>query len=202
MFFPYIDTSSSKSFVPSEELLTLTNIAMDPKGLSTGTNIEEYNVGSLGRPKNIKLSRALSLHTKLKYIRLCKKFHDACVYRNESLKPCDIKIIQKRSPSKKYYETLGKVVSLTKKAKGCRLCIDFRYLGKTSMKYKYPFPKINHPMPRVGVSYKISLHDSVSGYHQMIPLHINQHEDIFKVPWNNYMFDQMLPGLRNAEDTF
>ena len=36
----------------------------------------------------------------------------------------------------------------------------------------------------------------------MIPFQINQHKDIFKVPWNNYMFEQMLPGLRNVEDTF
>ena len=115
MFFPYIDTSSSKIFVPSEYLLTLTNVAMNPKGVSTRTNIEEYNVGSLGRPKMIKLSRTLSLYRKQKYIRLCKKFLDACIYNDDSSKPCDTNIIQKRSPSKIDHRTLRKVVSLTKK---------------------------------------------------------------------------------------
>jgi len=57
-------------------------------------------------------------------------------------------------------------------------------------------------MPSVGFSNKMSLHDSVSGYHQMIPLQINQHKDIFKIPWKNYMFDQMLPRLRSAEYTY
>lgn len=117
-----------------------------------------------------KLSKTLSLHTKIKYIRLCKKFQDAFVYRNEILKPHDIEIFLKRSSFKKNTETLGQMVSLTKKSKGCRLCIEFRHLGKTSMKYKSPFPKINHPMPKVGVPNRISLHDSVSGYHHMIPL--------------------------------
>ena len=70
------------------------------------------------------------------------------------------------------------------------------------MKYKYPYPKINHPIKWVETSNKMSLHDSVSGCHQMIPLPINQHKAIFKVPWRNYIFDQMLPGLRGVEDAF
>ena len=36
----------------------------------------------------------------------------------------------------------------------------------------------------------------------VISLQINQHKDIFKIPWNNYLFDQMLPRLWSAEDTF
>ena len=80
---------------------------MDPKGVSTGTDIEGYNVGILGRSKMIKLSKTLSLYTKLKYIRLCKKFQDACIYSDEILKPCDTDIIKKMFPSKKDHETLG-----------------------------------------------------------------------------------------------
>lgn len=51
MFLPYIGTSLSEIFVPPERLLTLTDVAMNPKEIFAEIDIEEYNVGSLGGPK-------------------------------------------------------------------------------------------------------------------------------------------------------
>ena len=45
--------------------------------------MEECNVGSLEKPKIIKLSETLSPYIKQKYIRLYKEFHDAFVYGDE-----------------------------------------------------------------------------------------------------------------------
>ena len=67
---PYKDNTSPKGFVTSEELLNSKNVVKVPKEVSTETDIEEYNVGSLEKPKMIKLSKTLSPYTKQKYIRL------------------------------------------------------------------------------------------------------------------------------------
>ena len=69
MFLPYLDTSLSESLVPLKKLLTLTDVAINTKGMSVKNDIEGYNIGSLRRPKVIKLSKTLPLHTKIKYLR-------------------------------------------------------------------------------------------------------------------------------------
>ena len=93
-------------------------------------------------------------------------------------------------------------MSVRKKAKGYRPCIDFRYLDKTSLKNKYHFPKINHTLLRVEGSNKLSSLGSVSDYNQVIILPTDQHKATFKEPWGTYMFDQMPSELKSVEDTF
>ena len=39
MFLPYLDTSLSENLVPPEKLLTLTDVAINPKGMSVETDI-------------------------------------------------------------------------------------------------------------------------------------------------------------------
>lgn len=122
--------------------------------------------------------------------------------REARLKPCNIDTILRSPPLKKDHKNLEKLMSLRKKEKGHRLCMDFRYLDQPSLKNKYLFPKIDHTLQRVGVYNRMSLHDSFSGYHQMIPLQINQLKEFFMFPWSKYMFNQKLPGLKSAGDTF
>ena len=101
--------------------------------------------------------------------------------------------------NQKIFEQLS---SLKKKAKGHRLCIDFRYQEQPFQKNKYLFTKKDHTLQRVGFSNQISLHDSFLGYHQMIPLQINQPKDFFKFPWDSYMLRQIPPELEIVGDTF
>ena len=81
-------------------------------------------------------------------------------------------------------------------------CIDFRYEEKPFQRNKYPFSRTDHDSQNLGVSNHISLHDIVSGYHQMIPLQINQIKDFFKFPWDSCILKQIPPRLKDTGDTF
>ena len=84
-------------------------------------------MGKLKKPEIIKLSKILSLHTKQRNTRLCKKFQNAYVCRQASLKPCNTTIFLKSLPLKKNHKIFELLSSLRKKEKGHRICIDFRY---------------------------------------------------------------------------
>ena len=101
MFLPYLDTSSSKKFSLSEKLSIFTNIATNPKEILVEADIEEDSMGKLKKSEIINLSKILSLHTKQRNTILCKKIQNTYVYRQASLKPCNIAIGLKSLPFKK-----------------------------------------------------------------------------------------------------
>ena len=63
-------------------------------------DIEECNIGTEEKPKLIKISEALPLDEKLKYINLFKEFQDVFAWSYEDLKPYDTIIIQHKVPIK------------------------------------------------------------------------------------------------------
>ena len=159
-----------RSFSLSEKLSIFTNIATNPKEILAEANIEEDSMDKLKDPEIIKFSKILSVHTKQRNTRLCRKFQNTYVCRQVSLKPCNTTIGLKSLPFKNNHENFEQLSSLRKKEKGHRICIEFRYQEQPFQKNKYLFTKEDHTSQRVGFSNQISLHDIFSGYHKMIPL--------------------------------
>ena len=102
----------------------------------------------------------------------------------------------------RYFQWVSKLVSVRKKTREIRLCIDFRNLNKASLKDNYPLPKMDHILQKV-VGYKrISLLDGFLGYNQVLALPRDQHKTAFTTPWGTFMYVKMPFGLMNAGATF
>ena len=82
------------------------------------------------------------------------------------------------------------------------MCLDFRNLDKPSLNNTHLLPKIDHTTQKLGVSNHVSLHDSILGYHQMIPLQNNQLKDFFKFAGRSFKFKPIFSNLKDTADTF
>ena len=102
----------------------------------------------------------------------------------------------------RYSEWVSNLVSVRKKTVEIRLCIDFRNLNRASLKDNYPLLKMDHILPKVVGSKRISLLDGFSGYNQVLVLPIDQPKTTFTTPWGTFMYVKMPFGLMNARATF
>ena len=102
----------------------------------------------------------------------------------------------------RYLEWVSNLMSVMKKTREIRLCIDFRNLNKASLKDNYPLPKMDHILQRVVGSKIISLLDGFSGYNQVLVLPRDQHKTTFTTPWGTFMYVKMPFGLMNVGATF
>ena len=93
-------------------------------------------------------------------------------------------------------------MSVRKKTREIRLCIDFRNLNKASLKDNYPLPKMDHILQKVVGSKRISLLDGFSSYNLVLVLPSDQHKTAFTTPWGTFMYVKMPFGLMNAGATF
>ena len=89
-----------RGLAPLEELFDFNDVAKKPKMESTEDDIEEYNIGNLEEPKNIKLSKTLPPNIKHRYINLFKEFKDVFAWGYQDLKSYDTSIIQHKIPLK------------------------------------------------------------------------------------------------------
>ena len=94
------DDSLPRDHTPLKEFFDFNDVARKPKIESTKTDVEEWNIGSIGEPKMIKLSKTLPPHIKQKYIELFREFKDVFAWGYEDLKSYDTNIIQHKIPLK------------------------------------------------------------------------------------------------------
>ena len=92
---------------------------------------------------------------------------------NPNLLPLVEKEIKKLFESKiivvlRFSRWVENLVSVRKKNKEIRICIEFRNLNRFSLKYHYPLPKMDHILHMVAGSQRISMMDGVSGYNQIV----------------------------------
>ena len=102
----------------------------------------------------------------------------------------------------RYSKWVSNLVSIRKKTREIRLCIDFRYLNKASLKENYPLAKMDHILQRVVGSKRISLLDGYSRYNNILVHPDDQLKIAFTTPWGTFMYVKMPFSLMNAGATF
>jgi hypothetical protein len=93
-------------------------------------------------------------------------------------------------------------VHVRKKNGEIGLCVDFRNLNRSSKKYNYPFPKMEHILQRVTGSSRMSMIDGFSGYNQISILPEDREKKSFTTPRGTFMYAKIPFGLMNARANF
>ena len=83
------------------------------------------------------------------------------------------------------------LVVVRKKNGSNRMCIYFRNLNTSCLKYNYPFPDMETLLQRVTGSGMMSMLDGFSGYNQVLVNKEDQHKTTFTTPWGTYKFLRM-----------
>jgi hypothetical protein len=128
-------------------------------------------------------------------------------YRMSTLKLVELKIKLKEMMEKGYIWPSvspwgAPVLFVKKKDDTLRLCIDYRQLNKTTIKNKYPLPRINDLFDQLGGASIFSKIDLRYGYHQVRIRDEDIHKTTFGTRYGHYEFVVVPFGLTNAPTTF
>ena len=87
-----------RGLVPLERLFNQNDIAKEPKLIPDGDEVEDVNIGTMTRPKIIRLSKNLPPKAQQRYIDLMKEYVDVFAWDYSDLKAYDTSIIQHTIP--------------------------------------------------------------------------------------------------------
>ena len=97
----------------------------------------------------------------------------------------------------------GAPILFVKKKDGTlRLCIDFRQLNKSTVKNKYPLPRIDDLFDQLRGENIFSNIDPRAGYHQVRIKEEDIHKTTFRTMYGYYEFIVVPFGLNNAPTVF
>ena len=74
------------------------------------------------------------------------------------------------------------MVLVRKKNGETRLFVEFRNLNRASLKYNYPFPKMDYVLQKVTGAHRFSMFDRFYGYNQVIVEKEGQNKTDFTMP--------------------
>jgi hypothetical protein len=95
-----------------------------------------------------------------------------------------------------------RILFVKKKDGTLRLFIDFRQLNKSTIKNKYPLPRIDDLFDKLRGENIFSKIDLRSRYHQVRIKEENIHKTSFRTKYGNYEFVVVPFGLSNAPVVF
>ena len=99
------NNSIPKGLVPLEDLFDKNDVAKNPKVTPNNEEVEDFNIVTDVEPKMIKLSKALDIENRQKYIYLMKEFSDVFAWSYNDLKEYHTYIIQHAIPIKEDEKT-------------------------------------------------------------------------------------------------
>ena len=97
---------------------------------------------------------------------------------------------------------MGRSVSISKKDKTLRLCIDYKQLNRVTIKNRYPFPKIDDLFDQLRGARVYSKIDLRIGYHQLRVREIDIPKTVFRTRYGHFEYTVMPFGLTNASAAF
>ena len=94
------------------------------------------------------------------------------------------------------------LVIVLKKNGKWRVCIDYRELNKSTLKYHFPLPFIDQVLDTLAGKKYFSFLDGISGYNQIQLAPEDQDKITCTSPWGTYAYRVLPFGLCNAPTTF
>jgi hypothetical protein len=128
-------------------------------------------------------------------------------YRMSTVEIVELKLKLKEMMDKGYIQPSVSpwgepVLFMKKKDDTLRLCIDYRKLNNTTIKNKYPLPRIDDLFDQLKGASIFSNIDLRSRYHQVRIKDEDIHKTTFKTRYGHYEFVVVPFGLTNAPTTF
>ena len=97
---------------------------------------------------------------------------------------------------------LANVVPIPKKDGEVRICVDFKYLNKVSLKDDFPLPHIDLLVDNTVSHLMLSFMDGFSRYNHILMAPEDRENTAFITKWGTYCYKLMPFGLKNAGATY
>ena len=97
---------------------------------------------------------------------------------------------------------MANVISIPKKNAKVRVCVDFKYLNKVSLKDDFPLPHIDLLVDNIVSHLMLSFMDGFSRYNHILMAPEDRENTAFITKWGTYCYKLMPFGFKNVGATY